>query len=83
MKKTLQFLRSMKFGVILLILIAVISAAGSLIPQNEAPMVYVRAYPQYYQMIFFLQLDHVFTSWYFIALTVMLCLNLTFCSCIN
>ena len=80
MKKTLQFLRSMKFGVILLILIAVISAAGSLIPQNEAPMVYVRAYPQYYQMIFFLQLDHVFTSWYFIALTVMLCLNLTFCS---
>lgn len=80
MKKILNFLRSMKFGVILLGLIVLISAAGSLIPQNESPMTYVRAYPDYYQMIFFLQLDHVFTSWYFIALTVLLCLNLTFCS---
>ena len=70
----------MRFGLILLGIIAVISLAGSLIPQNEAVMTYVREYPKYYSAIFFLQLDHVFTSWYFIAAVILLCVNLTGCS---
>ena len=83
MKKAMQFFRSMKFGLILLGIIALISLAGSLIPQGESPMTYVRAYPKFYSAIFFLQLDHVFTSWYFIAAVVLLCLNLIGCSLIR
>ena len=80
MEKVWKYLKSMKFGLILLGLICAVSVIGSLIPQNAEPMTYVRAYPNHYGLIFSLQLDHVFTSWYFIVLTVMLCLNLTLCS---
>lgn len=83
MDKLWKFLKSMKFGLILLGLICIISVAGSLIPQNAEPMTYVRAYPNHYALIFSLQLDHVFTSWYFVALTALLCLNLTFCSIVR
>ncbi len=80
MKKILQFFQSMTFGVILLVLIVICSIAGSLIVQNGEPMTYVRMYPDYYDLIFALQLDHIFTSWYFILLAGLLCLNLIFCS---
>ena len=83
MDKIWKFLKSMKFGLILLGLVCIISVAGSLIPQNADPMTYVRAYPNHYSLIFALQLDHVFTSWYFIAVTALLCLNLTLCSIIR
>ena len=83
MKKIWNFLKSMQFGLFLLGLICVVSIVGSLIPQNEGPMTYVRAYPNHYSLIFALDLDHVFTSWYFIVLVVLLCLNLTFCSIIR
>ena len=83
MEKVWKYLKSMKFGLILLGLICAVSVIGSLIPQNAEPMTYVRAYPNHYGLIFSLQLDHVFTSWYFIAVTVLLCLNLTFCSIVR
>lgn len=80
MKKFYAFFRSMAFGIILLGLITVCSVIGSLIPQNAEAMTYVRYYPDFYQIIFALQADHIFTSWYFIALSALLCLNLTLCS---
>ena len=80
MKKFYAFFRSMAFGIILLGLITVCSVIGSLIPQNAEAMTYVRYYPDFYQIIFALQADHIFTSWYFIVLSALLCLNLTLCS---
>ncbi|MCR4952232.1 MAG: cytochrome c biogenesis protein ResB [Solobacterium sp.] len=80
MQKIMKFLRSMTFGVILLGLITLCSLAGSLITQNAEPMTYVKYYPDTYQILFALQLDHIFTSWYFILLCALLCINLTFCS---
>ncbi len=80
MKKLSSFLRSMTFGLILLGLISACSVIGSLIPQNAEPMTYVRNYPQMYRLIFSLSLDHIFTSWYFILLAALLCVNLAFCS---
>ncbi len=73
----------MTFGLILLGLIVVCSVIGSLIVQNGEPMTYVRYYPDYYQIIFALQFDHIFTSWYFILLSALLCLNLILCSVIR
>ena len=80
MKKFLSFLRSMKFGILLLTVLAVISVFGSLIPQNEPVMTYVRSYPDYYSLILSLQLNRVFTSWYFVLTVALLCINLTLCS---
>ena len=44
MKKISSFLRSMTFGMILLLLIAACSVAGSLIPQQREAMEYVARY---------------------------------------
>ena len=70
----------MRFGLILLGLIIAVSLIGSLIPQNNEAMYYVRNYPDTAQLILNLQLNRVFTSWYFILLVVLLCVNLIFCS---
>ena len=83
MKKITDFIQSMTFGVILLGLIVLCSLIGSLIPQNAEAMTYVRYYPDWYQIIFTLQWDHIFTSWYFILLSALLCVNLVFCSVVR
>ena len=83
MKKVMKFIQSMTFGLILLGLIVVLSMIGSVIPQNEAVMTYVRNYPSFYQVILTLQLNQIFTSWYFLLLSAMLCVNLFFCSIIR
>lgn len=82
-KKILKFLRSMTFGMILLVLILACSVAGSLIAQGNTPDYYVQTYPDWHGTILKLKLDDIFASWYFIALMALLCLNLTLCSLIR
>lgn len=79
MKKVLSFLRSMKFGLILLGLILICSIVGSLIPQGEAASVYQERYG-WASALLALQFDHIFTSWYFILISALLCVNLSLCS---
>ncbi len=80
MKKCFQFLRSMRFGLILLGLIAVFSVAGTLIPQGREIAWYAQTYRQLHGLILQLRLHDVFHSWYFQALLVLLGLNLCLCS---
>ena len=80
MKKILSYLRSMRFGILLLVLIALLSVAGSVIPQERELAWYVENYPGAHPTIFFLQLYRVFQSWYFLLLLGLLCVNLTLCS---
>lgn len=80
MNKVYRYLTSMQFGLILLGLIIIVSVAGSVIPQNNEAMYYVRNYPNFYQAIFTLKLNQVFSSWYFLALVILLCLNLAVCT---
>ncbi|MBQ9008283.1 MAG: cytochrome c biogenesis protein ResB [Clostridia bacterium] len=81
MKKILGFFRSMTFGMILLVLVIACSLAGSLIPQQEAAMVYVKAYgASTAQLLIALGLTDVFHTWYFYLLEILLCLNLVLCS---
>ena len=80
MKKLLNFLRSMRFGIVLLILIAALSVVGSVIPQERAAAWYAEAYPAWHTLLLALRLNRVFKSWYFLALLSLLCLNLTLCS---
>lgn len=74
----------MTFGMLLLILIAVCSVAGSLIPQQREAMEYVSRYGSTAaQWILRLGLDDVFSTPYFTLLMAALCLNLTLCSVIR
>ena len=74
----------MTFGMILLLLIAACSVAGSLIPQQRAAMEYVSLYgAQAAEWIVRLRLDDVFSAPYFIVLMAALCLNLTLCSVVR
>jgi len=78
--KLLKVFRSMKFGMILLALIVVCSLFGSLIPQGQEAAYYAQQYPGLSGVILALSLDDVFSSWYFLLLLGLLCLNLLFCS---
>ena len=80
MKKLLNVLRSMRFGIVLLILIAALSVVGSVIPQERTAAWYAEAYPNWHTLLLALRLDRVFTSWFFLTLLALLCLNLTLCS---
>ena len=80
MKKILNYLRSMRFGILLLILIAVFSIVGSVIPQGKELSWYVENYPNIHPALLILQFHRIFKSWYFVLLLVLLCLNLTLCS---
>jgi len=80
MKKVFNFLRSMRFGIILLVLIAACSIVGTVIPQGREIAWYAQTYRSFHGYILLLRLNRVFESWYFIALLVLLCLNLSLCS---
>lgn len=80
MKKALSFLRSMRFGMILLSAIAALSIVGTLVTQGQSSEYYAQAYAGWDSFILSLGLDHLYTTWYYGALFAALCLNLTFCS---
>ena len=80
MKKVFNYLRSMRFGILLLVLIALCSVAGTVIPQGRAVAWYAQSYRSFHGVILLLKLNRVFESWYFITLLVLLCLNLSLCS---
>ena len=79
MKNALSFLRSMRFGLLLLVPVLLCSVLGSLIPQGESETVYAEAFPSAYHLILGLGLDRVFRSPVFLALTALFGLNLTLC----
>ncbi len=80
MKKVFNYLRSMRFGLLLLVLIAACSVAGTVIPQGREIAWYAQNYQSFHGTILLLGLNRVFESWYFIVLLVLLCLNLSLCS---
>ena len=80
MKKLYNFLRSMRFGIILLVIIAALSAAGSVIQQGQSAAYYATTYGKAHGVILMLGLNNIYRSWYFVLLLALLCLNLVLCS---
>lgn len=80
MKKLFRFFRSMRFGIILLCLIAMLAVAGTAIPQGREAAWYAQTYRSFHGTILRLGLNDVFGSWYFQLLLILLGLNLTLCS---
>ncbi len=81
LKKIYKFIASMKFAIILLIVVAIVCMIGSLVPQGEQFDVYRDAYSERTAaFILAFHLDDVFHSWWFISLTALLCLCLLLCN---
>ena len=81
MKKIWKFMSSMKFALILLVILAAACSGGSFITQGQSYEWYTSAYSETAAAaIKLLGLDHVFTCWWFIVITVFLCVNLLLCN---
>lgn len=80
MKKALRFIRSMRFGLMLLAPVLLCTVLGSVIPQGESESLYAANFPQTYHLILGLGLDHVFSGPVFLILTTLFGLNLTLCT---
>ena len=76
LRRLYGFLRSMKFGLILLLIVAFFSFVGSLIPQTFEPSWYLENYPVLGEVVLMLGLHRVFAQWYFIVVCVLLGLSL-------
>ena len=81
LKKLWKFLSSMKFALILLLLIVAACVLGSVIPQGESLSWYTQTYgPRTGALIYGTGLDDVFRCTWFLVLTVILCANLLLCN---
>ena len=80
MKKLYSFFKSMRFGLILLVLIAICSVIGSIIPQDKEVSWYVQNYQDLHGVILLCKAHRIFQSWYFIVLLALLSLNLLLCT---
>lgn len=75
------FFASVKLTVVILLLVAALSIIGTLIPQNENPAEYFRAFgPFLYQVLATLDIFDMYRSWWFQGLIIMLVVNIIVCS---
>ena len=79
MKKTMSFLRSMRFGLLLMLPVLVCAVLGSVVPQGESESYYTSAFPRLYHLILGLGLDHMFRTPVFLVLAALFGVNLTLC----
>lgn len=75
---------SMQFALLLLALLTIACIAGSVIPQGDLESYYQNTYsPSMVHLILLLGLDDVFHCWWFVVLTIVLCLNLLGCNIVH
>lgn len=83
-KKIGKYLFSMRFALLLLVLMAAACIVGSIIPQGEVNAYYTNNYSEKFGMLIILiGLDDVFHTAWFAVLTAFLCLNLLGCNIIR
>ncbi len=87
MRRLLVWLSDLRVAIVLLLLIALASAVGTAIPQGDPPASYVDAYAEtpwlgllHGEQVLQLQLDHVYSSGWFLGLLAWLGLALILCS---
>jgi len=80
-KRLFDFFASVRLTVGVLLSLAVTSIIGTVIPQNEAPANYVRAFGlQGYRLLEALDLVDMYHAWWFQLLLLLLVLNIVVCS---
>ena len=84
LKKVWKFISSMRFAIILLVVLAVACSAGSLVTQGQSYSWYAQRYSERTAaLILTLQLDDAFHSWWFILINAFLCVNLLLCNVLH
>ena len=80
-QETLTFLASVKLALFLLFTLAVTSIIGTIIPQNEAPGLYVQLYgANLARLMQTLDIPDMYNAWWFMVLLALFSLNLIVCS---
>ena len=87
-RKSINILGNLKLAIILLLILAVFSAFGTVIEQNQNPAFYENNYPNSAPLfgfisantIFFLGLDNIYQTWWFTSLIVLLSISLFSCT---
>jgi len=88
LQKSLKIFTDLKFAILVLTILAIASSLGSFIEQDESISFYQENYatnaPIYgfitWNVIFFLGLDHVYTTWWFLSLILILGICLMSCT---
>ncbi len=76
-----NFFASVKLTVVVLLSLAILSSIGTLIPQNQTPEEYFRAFgPFRYRIFSTLDIFDMYHAWWFQFLIVMLATNIIICS---
>ena len=80
-KKIFRMFHSMKFGIVLLVVIGVLSIIGTIIPQNRSDVFYMENYHGFfYELINVFDLGNLYSSYWYIGLMILLIINLFLCS---
>lgn len=80
-KQLMRLLASMSAAIYLLIIIGVISALGTFIPQGQRPIFYLEHYgPFLGRLISLLSLHKLYQAWWFILILALLCLSILLCA---
>jgi cytochrome c biogenesis protein len=87
-QNSLKLVSNLKFAIIILGIIAITSSIGSFIEQDEVNTFYEENYPLLkpiygfinYKLILNLGLDHVYTTWWFFSLLLILGISLISCT---
>lgn len=80
MRKILNYLKSIKLTLTLLIIIIFLSVLGTLIPQNIEKWRYVEVFGHHgYAIIKYCQLQDVYHSWWYLGILCLLSLNILSC----
>lgn len=81
LSQIVDFFASVKLALVILIVLAVTSVIGTVIPQGEPAMTYMRRYGQgTWKLIRFFQLQDMYHSWWFLWLLLIFSVNLIVCS---
>ncbi|MEH2403122.1 cytochrome c biogenesis protein [Nostoc sp.] len=87
-QELLPVLTNLRLAIALLLLIAIFSSTGTVIEQGQSPAFYQANYPEHPALFGFLTwkviqvvgLDHVYRTWWFLALLILFGTSLTACS---
>ncbi|MDX2096833.1 MAG: cytochrome c biogenesis protein [Leptolyngbyaceae cyanobacterium bins.59] len=87
-RELLPLLADLRLAIVMLLVIAVFSISGTVLEQGQSPAFYQANYPESpalfgfltWKMILTLGLDHVYRTWWFLALLILFGSSLTACT---
>ena len=88
LKKSINFLGNLRLAIVLLLILALCSALGTIIEQNQNISFYENSYPNSApflgfissNVIFFFGLNNIYQTWWFTALIILLAVSLFSCT---